>query len=305
MGRIRGPGDDNQTTILKAGKLAQMRAAAGRSACFVVIGGNQAGKLYKLDRHEMRIGRGRDVELRFDDDGVSRLHAKIVKEEGEVYLEDLGSTNGTFCNNDPVTRCVLQDGDKIQIGTTTILKFSMQDAVEEDFQRKQYESATRDGLTGCYNKKYFLERLPSEFAFAKRHEKPLSLAMFDIDYFKRVNDTHGHVVGDRVLQSVAECMLESVRSDDVLARFGGEEFAMLMREAGADEAFVAVERIRRRIEAMRIPIQTVDIRVSVSVGIATFMQQWEQPEQLLQAADDYLYKAKSAGRNRTESERTQ
>ena len=203
-----------------------------RSACFVVIAGKHTGAMYKLDKGEVLIGRGKEASIRIDDEGVSRLHAKIVRHpEGTVAIVDLKSTNGTFCNGERVDTHVLQDGDRIQIGTTTIIKFSLQDTLEEDFQRHQYESATRDPLTNCYNKSYFLERLPSEFAFAKRHDKPLSLAMIDIDRFKKINDSYGHLAGDFVLRKIGKMLQERLRADDFLARYGGEEFALIMRES--------------------------------------------------------------------------
>src|SRR5512136_628721 len=150
-----------------------LRKGESRSACFVVIAGKQTGAMYKLEKGEVLIGRAKDASIRIDDEGVSRLHAKIVRHpQGTVAIVDLKSTNGTFCNGERVDTHVLQDGDRIQIGTTTIIKFSLQDTLEEDFQRHQYESATRDPLTNCYNKSYFLERLPSEFALAKHRRKP-------------------------------------------------------------------------------------------------------------------------------------
>ncbi len=296
---------EDKTSVIDARQLSKLAApeAERRSACFIVIAGGQAGKMYKLDRDEMVIGRVPDAGIRIDDDGVSRRHAKIVRDaDGHVRLVDLESTNGTFCNGEKVDARMLQDGDKIQIGTTTIIKFSFQDTLEEDFQRRQYESATRDSLTECFNKKYFLERLPSEFAFATRHNKALSLAMLDIDHFKKVNDTYGHLAGDYVLREVAKLMQVTVRADDVLARYGGEEFALIMRETGPDNAFIAVERIRRRIEAAAIEFEGTRIPVTVSAGVATWQGgRPDSSEALVAMADEFLYRAKRNGRNRTES----
>ncbi|MBI5508126.1 MAG: diguanylate cyclase [Deltaproteobacteria bacterium] len=274
-----------------------------RAACFIVLAGTQAGRMYKLEGDEIVIGRVDDALIRIDDDGVSRRHAKIVRTpDGGVTIQDMGSTNGTFCNGEKVGSRTLQDGDKIQIGSTTILKFSFQDSVEEDFQRRQYESATRDALTGCFNKKYLLERLPSELASAKRHDKTMALAMMDIDHFKRVNDTYGHPAGDYVLRHVADVMLQTVRADDVLARFGGEEFAMIMRETSPDNAVIAAERIRRRIEAAEFVFEGTKIPVTISVGVASWVPgKSDDAQELLALADEFLYKAKRNGRNRTES----
>ncbi len=223
---------DDKTSVIdsKALRGVAEQQSGRRTASFIVLTGSQAGKMYKLEHDELLVGRAPEAAIRIEDDGVSRRHATITTQtDGAVVIVDLNSTNGTFCNGETIETRTLQDGDKIQIGTTTILKFSFQDSVEEDFQRRQYESATRDALTECFNKKYFLERLPNEIAFATRRNKPLSLAMMDIDHFKRINDTFGHPAGDCVLRNVARLMQATVRADDVLARYGGEEFALIMR----------------------------------------------------------------------------
>ncbi|MBC7795008.1 MAG: diguanylate cyclase [Clostridia bacterium] len=291
---------EEKTQVLKTHSIVQR--GESRSACLVVISGAELGRIYKLEGAEMVLGRGDQVGIRIGDEGVSRRHAMIHQSGDTVKLFDLDSTNGTFCNGERVGERVLNDGDKIRIGTTTILKFSLQDALEEDFARRQYEWATRDALTGCFNKKYFIERLPAEMAYAKRHENPLSLAMCDIDHFKRINDTFGHSAGDAVLKSVSRVLLESLRQEDTVARWGGEEFALVMRDTKGDAAFVAVERIRRRLEATPIDYDGQRISVTCSIGVASVGDiPALTPEQLVQRADAFLYRAKHHGRNRTES----
>lgn len=293
---------EDKTAILDAKALEAMRSER-RSAVFIVIAGTETGRMHKVDSDEMVIGRAVEAGIRIVDDGVSRRHAKILRnEDSSLAIVDLGSTNGTFCNGERISHRVLQDGDKIQIGTTTILKFSFTDEVEEDFQRRQYEWATRDALTNCFNKKYFIERLPAELAYAKRHGKALSLAMCDIDHFKRLNDTFGHQAGDYVLRQAAKVMLETVRQEDMVARWGGEEFAVIMRDTRADPAFIAAERIRRKVEATDFVYEKQHISVTLSIGIATWLEtSSESAESLMRRADEYLYRAKHHGRNRTES----
>ena len=303
---------DDKTSEFDPSKLAAQQnkpVENARAACFIVIAGTQAGRLHKLDRAAMVIGRSSDAAVRIEDEGVSRQHCRIsAGPEGSVVLEDLGSTNGTFCNGERITRRILQDGDKIQVGRTSILKFSYQDEVEEDFQRRQYEWATRDALTQCYNKKYFLERLPNEFSFAQRYAKNLCLAMFDIDHFKKINDTHGHPAGDHVLRGVGQVLQSMTRRSDVLARYGGEEFAVIMREVTINDAFVVSERIRRHVEGARFEFSGKIIPVAISVGVAGMNSEGrggvDTYEALVQLADQFLYKAKSKGRNRTECELT-
>ncbi|MEZ4271196.1 MAG: GGDEF domain-containing protein [Myxococcota bacterium] len=295
--------EENTTGILDVSQLQHVRSAVdNRTACFIVLTGRQSGQMYRVDSERMIVGRAADTAIHIEDHGVSRRHAEIIHDSGEVIVQDLGSTNGTFCNGEVIKRRVLQDGDKIQIGTTTILKFSYQDSQEEDFTRRQYESVTRDGLTQCFNKKYFMERLPSELTYAHRHNQPLALVMFDLDHFKEVNDTYGHLAGDYVLRMASAEIQRNLRSPDVLARYGGEEFAIIMRNTSADAAFIAAERVRRGIEAMELDFDSNKIKVTISVGIAVVLDGHPNTAlDLIASADRYLYKAKEGGRNRTES----
>jgi two-component system cell cycle response regulator len=272
-----------------------------RSACFVVIAGKQTGTMYKLEKGEALIGRSENVSLLIDDDGVSRHHAKVVRQpDGTLAIVDLRSTNGTFCNGERVQTRVLKDGDKIQIGTTTIIKFSFQDSLEEEFLRHQYDSATRDPLMHCYNKRFFLDRLPGELAFAKRHNKPLSLAMIDIDHFKKINDSYGHPAGDLVLRMLGSVLQNRLRAEDIFVRYGGEEFALIMRETPAPKALLAAERIRSLVADTVFIYEKREIRVTVSIGIATWpAEDIDSMHDLIKAADANLYRAKHAGRNRT------
>ena len=197
---------------------------------------------------------------------------------------------------------VLQDGDKIQVGTNTVLKFSLQDELEEAYQRSIYESAVRDGLTRIYNKKYFLDALRKEFAWCVRHQVPLSLVLFDIDHFKKVNDTYGHPAGDHVLQRVAERVSATIRTEDVFARYGGEEFALMLREASEEQAITCAERCRKAVTASDFVFAGTPLRVTISLGVAVLQQgDYSQAEDLIAAADRYLYRAKNGGRNRVDA----
>lgn len=273
--------------------------------CFIVIAGGTVGMMYKLTKDDVYIGRATDAEIRVDDEGVSRKHARVSITPGaQVILVDLGSTNGTFVNGQKVGEQVLRDGDKVQIGSTTVLKFSYQDALEESFQRKIFDSAVKDGLTGIYNKKYFMDRIETDFAYAKRHRSPLTLLLFDIDHFKRINDTYGHPAGDYALRELAALVKKTVRNEDVFARFGGEEFAILMRDVDDAKALVVAEKVRRLVETTTFEFEGTRIPVTVSVGIGTMSASTNPPIQdsadLVNRADQYLYKAKRGGRNRVE-----
>jgi diguanylate cyclase (GGDEF)-like protein len=199
----------------------------------------------------------------------------------------------------------LKDGDKIQIGSNTVVKFSLQDQMDERYQRNIYESATRDGLTRVFNKKYFLDTLQKEFAYCVRHRVPLSVLMFDVDLFKKVNDTHGHQAGDYVLTRIAHRINETIRTEDVFARYGGEEFAIMLRESTEEQGYVCAERCRRAVDSSDFVFGNTPIRVTISLGIASLLDSdYTNPEDLLAAADKYLYRAKKAGRNRVEAKLT-
>src|SRR5579863_10604558 len=196
---------DERTQIFEP-KAAPAEGVKRDRAYLVVLAGASVGEMYKIDHDRTIIGRGQKAEVRLLDDGISREHAKVVVEGNKIFLEDMGSTNGTFCNGLKVDRKELADGDKILVGSTTILKFTYHDYLDEVFQRQMYESALRDGLTKVFNKKYFTDYLEKEFAYAARHGAPLSLIFLDIDHFKRINDTHGHPAGDFVLSELSQIM---------------------------------------------------------------------------------------------------
>jgi two-component system, cell cycle response regulator len=205
-----------------------------------------------------------------------------------------------FVNGEPVVSTrLLTDGDKITLGSITILKFTHSDDLDESFQRRMFEAALRDGLTAAYNKRYFMDRLGTELAYARRHQIPVSLIMLDLDHFKAVNDTFGHPAGDAVLAKLSKVALDTLRAEDVLARYGGEEFAVICRGVDVRQTTVVAERLRELIAAARTTHDRHDIAVTVSLGVAGFPDvDAEQPAQLISAADEALYEAKRAGRNR-------
>ncbi len=199
-------------------------------------------------------------------------------------------------------RHVLHDGNRVQLGSATIIKFCFQDELEESFQRQLYESATRDGLVGTYNRQYFLDALEAEFSLCFRNGIALSLLMIDIDHFKSVNDRFGHLTGDQALKQVAAAVQHQLRAEDLLARYGGEEFSVMLRHAGPREANVAAERIRRAVEALTVEHGEASFQITLSVGIGTFKDRNHlNAEALIRTADRYLYEAKRHGRNRVVS----
>ena len=189
---------DDTTHVAEPPHEATPRSAEER-AYLVVMTGSNVGEMYKIAGDSIVLGRGGGTDIRLVDEGISRFHCRIRIDGDGLVVEDMNSRNGTFLNGTRIEQGVLHDGDKIQLGRTTVLKFGFHDQVEESFQRRMFDSALRDGLTRAYNKRYFLDRLNSEMRFALRHRNPLALLLFDLDHFKRVNDAYGHLAGDQVL----------------------------------------------------------------------------------------------------------
>ncbi len=283
----------------------QLQAAAASQrdrAYLIVISGSNVGEMYRVETVESMIGRGVDAAIRVYDDGASRNHARLLYDQATraVRIEDLKSSNGTFVNGERVA-CdqVLNDGDKITVGSTTILKFTYGNDLDEKFQQQMYDAALRDAMTKAFNKKYFLERLYTETAYAIRHKSPLSLLMFDVDHFKKVNDTCGHLAGDTVLIKLSSLVQATLRKEDVLARYGGEEFAIICRGVQAAQAAVLAERLRGRVEATRFAHESHEMTVTISVGVAGLLETGGASEtELIASADKALYDAKRQGRNR-------
>jgi two-component system cell cycle response regulator len=268
-------------------------------AYLVVLAGSAVGEMFKIDQERIIIGRGAKAQIRLIDDGISREHAEITMNGNEIALRDLGSTNGTFCNGAKVETRPLCDGDKILVGSTTILKFTYHDNLDEVFQRQMYESALRDGLTKAFNKKYFRDRLDSEFTYSLRHGSPLTLVMFDIDHFKNVNDTHGHPAGDTVLSELSALLMMSLRAEDVFARYGGEEFAIICRGSDLAQGQIIGERLRRAAESRPFSHAGKLIPITISVGMAGLPDAAiKDAAALISAADAALYRSKQGGRNR-------
>jgi len=268
-------------------------------AYLIVLAGSNVGEMYKMDEEDMICGRSVNAEIQLLDEGISRKHCKIRRTpSGDVVIEDLGSTNGTFANGDRISSHKLADGDKIQVGSTTILKFTYHDNLEENFQRQMYDSALRDGLTKVFNKRYFTDRLHAEFAFAHRHESPLVLCMMDLDHFKSVNDTFGHLAGDYVLATLATLVQDTVRAEDVFARYGGEEFAVISRGITVESAIIMAERIRHGVEQHAFQWNETRMPITLSLGLAGLPNPMIRgPAELVAAADEALYDAKHGGRN--------
>lgn len=273
-----------------------------RRAWLTVITGTEAGRVYPLSTGTFTIGRGSDTDIRLADREISRRHTElVVREDGTATVRDCGSKNGTLVGSRAlgVTPCPLRDGATLQVGGAIVMRFSFRDHIEEHFERKLYHSATRDDLTGAYNKHHFKTALEREFGHAQRYGRPMALVLLDLDDFKEVNDTHGHAAGDHVLFEVATRLADDLRGDELIARYGGEEFVVLLRKADQREALFVAERLRRILEGAVITWGGTRIPVSASLGaVSTSQVRISGPDELFQLADDCLYRAKRHGKNR-------
>ncbi|HVK77652.1 MAG TPA: GGDEF domain-containing protein [Kofleriaceae bacterium] len=293
--------ENDTTSVTRDNEVAAAKPHSRDRACVLVLSGSRVGSLFHLERAEMIVGRSQRADIAVDDDGVSRSHARLRREGEAVWLEDLGSRNGTFVNGVRVRGPIrLADGDKVQLGRGTILKFTYHDALDDSYQERLIESALRDGLTRLYNKRYFDERIDAEVRFARRHASQLGLLLIDVDHFKKINDGRGHLAGDAVLQAVAHTLAQGVRTEDVVARYGGEEIVVLTRAIGVDGALHLAERLRRLVEELRVEVEEgPPVEVTVSIGVAVFPAvPIAASADLIAAADRALYRAKQEGRNR-------
>lgn len=274
-------------------------AGGETQAYLTVLSGSRLGEMVQVS-DQMTIGRADDADLQVRDDGVSRLHARLsVGADGSVEIADLGSRNGTHVNGKRVERATLADGDKILIGSLTILKFAFADKAEESFQQQMYNSALRDPLTGLYNRRFLENQIEAEFSYAVRHQTSLSVVLLDIDHFKSVNDTYGHPVGDRVLVGLASLLKGAIRTEDLAARFGGEEFVLVCRGIPATVARNVIDRIRRTVERSSLVPDEPARRVTISAGVASVPDpRIASATALVDSADQALYRAKHEGRNR-------
>ncbi len=260
--------------------------------------GVRAGEVATLGEAVI-LGRHTSADVVLDDAGVSRQHVRIERIGEEYFVIDLNSRNGTFLRGKSVVREMIHDGDILQLGPRVSFRFVLVDEDAEMLFQQLYRSSVRDALTGAYNRRHFDERLVAEITYAKRHDVELSLILLDIDHFKAVNDEHGHLCGDAVIKHVVKLTQTQIRTEDVFARFGGEEFAVLLRGIAAASAVRAAERIRATIEVLPASHEGRVIPVTVSGGVSCLAESTSSlPDTLIALADRRLYQAKHLGRNR-------
>jgi diguanylate cyclase (GGDEF)-like protein len=287
-----------ETRVTKISKLQEQIEAAGTESCLVAIYGPVLGKRYVLAEEEFTIGRDVKNNIVVDLDNVSRRHAKIITKEGGTFVADLGSTNGTYLNGkEVVEETALRSGDYVKVGGS-IFKFLSGGDIESQYHEEIYQLTIVDGLTQINNKRYFLEYLEREMGRCHRYNRALSLIMFDIDHFKRINDSNGHLAGDYVLRELAGIVRPKIRKEECFARYGGEEFSIVMPEAGPENARRFAEKVRRMVADHPFTFEQKKIEVTISLGVADMTGETTEPLQFIKVADQNLYRAKKLGRNR-------
>src|SRR5256885_8869667 len=250
-------GARSKTVVTVISKISER--PVGKDACLVVIYGLELGRKYNLDQANCIIGRSSKSESQIDQESVSRNHAKLINTGKSFILRDLGSTNGTYVNDQLVDEYVMRDADFIKIGRT-IFKFLSGGNIENAYHEEIYRLTTVDGLTQIFNRRYFLEQLDREASRAKRYRRELSLILFDIDHFKQINDTYGHLAGDYVLKQLATVIKGKIRREDILARYGGEEFAIVLPEIDGANALNFAGKVRVLVE--KAPFKFEDTKIS-------------------------------------------
>jgi diguanylate cyclase (GGDEF)-like protein len=286
-----------ETRVTKISKINE-KIAVHTESCLVEIHGPQLGKKYVLTEEEFTIGRDVKNSIVVDLDNVSRKHAKITTRNGQSTVSDLGSTNGTYLNDQEVhEETPLRSGDFVKVGGS-IFKFLSGGNIETLYHEEIYQLTIVDGLTQVNNKRYLLEYLEREMGRCHRYSRALSLVIFDIDHFKQINDTNGHLAGDYVLRELANLVRQKIRKEECFARYGGEEFAIVMPEAGPSNARKFAEKVRQLVDAHQFSFENKEIKVAISLGVADMAPEMIEPLQFIKVADANLYKAKKAGRNR-------
>jgi len=291
------PEDTVTITPIRTEPLPREASPSAGEACLVEIYGQELGRRIPLAGGTFEIGRSSKCDLSLDQDSVSRHHARIVRaKNGSYTVADLGSTNGTYVNDAAVNERPLVDGDQLKIGRT-IFKFMFGSNIEASYHEEIYRLMTVDGLTQLFNRRYFNETLERELNRCRRYSRPLSLFIFDVDFFKRINDEFGHVAGDALLRQLAQVVKPRLRREDVLARVGGEEFAVILPEVGLEGARVTAEKVREVVASSTFVFDDAVMPCTVSIGVAEYDGRTE-PKDLYARADAALYQAKNAGRNR-------
>ena len=267
---------------------------------FVVHGADRARHI-KLGETPVTLGRGPGADVVLNDERASKVHCTVRVIPGDVVeVVDQGSRNGTFVDGERIDRTVLRPNSQLRVGHT-ILRVEHKEPEQVRLEEELFQAAVTDPLTGVPNRRWFQDRAAAALLEASRHGHPLGAVFIDVDHFKQINDRLGHEAGDLVLKATARRIDGVRRSEDLLCRYGGEEFVLLLPHADLAQSAMFGERVRSAIGSIPIEAKGQTLTVTVSVGVACF-RFGELVEALIKRADEAMYRAKEKGRNRVELE---
>lgn len=302
------PLEDGRPEGTEAWNLTPARSPAERRPYLLMVSGPQLGEIFALEAgREIVLGRDPACDIRLQDTGVSRRHASVLGGPKGARLRDMGSTNGIFVEGLKVADCTLEDGQRIQMGMHSALKYCLCDDLEIAYQRRMAESALLDPETGLFNRRHFDDRLGAELDTSQRYARPMSLLVVEVDGFRRLTETFGRATGDQALELVARLVKPAMRREDVLARLSAETFGVVSRETPLSAGRALGERIRKSADQGKLSLRGGDLAVTVSVGvigidtIGTYAPGRTELE-VLSLAGSALLRAQEAGGNRVTAE---
>lgn len=276
-------------------------ATNGTKPCMSALAGKHSGSLFQLSADDvLKIGRDNLSHVVLEGSEISRYHAEIYFQEKAVPIVKDLSSNGILLNRKPYnkTEQILHHNDSIQIGNDNLFKFVYLDDIEINSQIQLYSATLTDSLTAIGNKRYFSDSFDKEFSYHMRHRLFMGLLIIDIDHFKKVNDEHGHQLGDEIIKLFAQRIKRTLRNDSSLARIGGEEFAVIIRNTSKKGIVSVAQRILHSIDSAPFAIDGKKITVTASIGISIFSNKCKNSKRkLFEEADRRLYQAKENGRN--------
>ncbi len=287
--------NDDKTTLIQINP-DDFRYEKSKSC--IIIEGDQIGKIFSLIKQQNIIGRAEDADINLNSSTVSRRHAQInIDDKNSIVIMDLNSSNGTYVNGNRIKEAELHEGDIFSIGIYK-LKIASLSKHDTAFFQRMIDGAEKDSLTGVYNKGHIMRLLGSMITQSWHFKRLVSIAMVDIDHFKKINDTYGHIVGDAVLRDIAQLFHVHLRSTDRFGRFGGDEFLIIFDRTSTNDARIISERLRRIITKHKTIYGDKSIEVTVSIGLASNEnKQIKDAESFIKLADEKLYSAKKNGRN--------
>ena len=309
QGTMPAPESRKKFSAVDSGRTLQIdRVDLGRGSIgenqdhflLICVQGLDVGRPTELVLAETVVGRAPNSGLVIADSRISRHHAKILWMNGYHLLQDLNSANGTFVGGTRITQQRLSPGDVIQFGSAFAFRYSVMDGTEKALLEQLYRSSVLDALTGAHNREYFDTALGTELAQSQLTAAGLSLLMLDIDHFKRINDTYGHAAGDAVLIELVKRVKSLLRPSDIFCRYGGEEFAVILRATPLPAAARMAERLRDAARKEQFSFGRQRIPVTISIGCASVACCRDDltATAIIGIADSRLYAAKRGGRDR-------